>query len=71
MLDEGFLVKADLPLLLVSNVKPNYLINKLDQANEDGKIQLISFEWTLLPVEKINLLIITNRSNKTFNYENI
>ncbi len=71
MLDEGMLIKADLPLIAASTTKPKYLTAKLDEAKENGKIQLISFEWSLLPVEKINLIIVTARSNKTFNYENL
>ncbi len=68
MLDEGILHKADLPLLVVSNNKSLYLANKLDEAKESGKIQLMSFEWTVLPSENINLLIITDRTNKTFTF---
>lgn len=71
MLDEGFLTKSDLPFLLTAEKKPKFLLEKLLEAQDKGLIQLMSFEWSLLPTERIHLQIVTARSTQNFSYETV
>ena len=36
--------------------------------SKTNKFQLLEYEWILLPVERIKLTIVTDRSNKEFSF---
>jgi hypothetical protein len=40
----------------------------LQGLHSEDKLQLLSYEWQVLPIERIRIHIITNRSNKEFDY---
>jgi len=40
----------------------------LKNLSKADKIQLLEFEWTILPVEIIKINLVTNRNNKQFTY---
>lgn len=67
---EGLLSKADIKSIKQSASPSKDLEEAISILNMQGKFQLLEYEWTLLPVERIKLSIVTDRSNKefTFNY---
>jgi len=40
----------------------------LQELKQNDKIQLLEYSWTVLPVERINILIITDRNQREFSY---
>lgn len=46
--------------------KEIYII--LNALSSDGKIQLLEYEWTILPIERIKLTIVSNISYKEFTH---
>ncbi len=40
----------------------------LKELQHEEKVQLVSYEWTVLPKEYINLTIVTNSSKKEWTY---
>jgi hypothetical protein len=41
---------------------------KLSNLSKEGKLQLLEYEWNLLPVERIKISIVTDRVSKDFSY---
>lgn len=46
-----------------------HVYTKLATLSEERKIQLLEFEWSLLPTERIKLLLVTDRGMKEFTAE--
>lgn len=44
------------------------LQGKLTELSKESKFQLLEYEWTILPVERIKILIITDRNQKSFDW---
>jgi hypothetical protein len=42
--------------------------NLLSTLKSQNKLQMLSYTWSVLPVENISLLIITDRNNIEFSY---
>jgi hypothetical protein len=40
----------------------------LTQLNQVGKFQLLEYEWQVLPVERIKITIVTDRSSKILDH---
>lgn len=40
----------------------------LKQLQTDSKLQLLEYEWSLLPVENIKIFIVTDRNQAEFVY---
>jgi hypothetical protein len=48
---------------------PKELQRLLRDLSKDGsKVQLLTYEWTILPVERIKVFVITNRNSKEFTW---
>ena len=41
-----------------SNLYAQNLITKLDDLHKEGKLSLVSYEWTILPQQKLGLLLV-------------
>ena len=67
--DEGVLTRQDVNKLSSDLDPVKTLYRAMINAKKDGKLQLLSFEWTLLPHENIKLLLITNRAQREFVFE--
>jgi len=46
--------------------KEVYMI--LNTLSSEGKIKLLEYEWTMLPIERIKLTIVSNISHKEFTH---
>lgn len=42
----------------------------LRQLNREGKFQLIEYQWTVLPIENINITLVTDTAKREFTYSN-
>ena len=44
------------------------MVRILSQLEADDKLQLVSYEWVILPFEKMKLILISNSNRKEFEY---
>jgi hypothetical protein len=49
--------------------KPKALHALMKKAEKDEKLLLLSFDWILLPVERIRIRLITERNSKELTYQ--
>jgi hypothetical protein len=49
--------------------QPKQVQLMLEELKRADKIQLLSYEWVILPVERIKVLIVTDRNQKEFSYD--
>ena len=54
--------------IIVAMDKANRLQLHLANLKTTEKLQLLDYEWTILPVERISLTIVTDRSKKEFTW---
>ena len=40
----------------------------LAQLNKEDKLQLVDYEWTILPFERLKLTLVSNTGKKEFEY---
>lgn len=68
LLEEKLLDKSEATSIVSSSDVAKSLNALLHRLNELGKIQLIEYEWVILPVERIKIHIVTLLSNREFVY---
>ena len=68
LIEEKIVTDGVLANLKLELNKPRFLHDILKQAEKDDKLLLLSFDWVLLPVERMRMRLITERSNKEFAY---
>lgn len=69
LLQEYFLDKDELKAIKNSPEQARKLQAKLATLSEDRKLQLLDYEWTLLPVERIRLTLLTSTASREFTAE--
>ena len=69
LIEEKILLEGELTNLKLELNKPKFLHAILKQAEKEDKLLLLSFDWVLLPVERIRIRLITERSNKELTYK--
>jgi hypothetical protein len=45
-----------------------WLWSKLSSLSKTNKIQLLEYNWEILPVERIKIIVVTDRNNKEFSF---
>lgn len=68
LFDEKLITKEEIKDIKSTSNPSQGLHVFLAKLSSDNKIQLLEYEWQLLPVERIKLLILTDRNNKEFSY---
>lgn len=63
---EYLLDKEELKKIRSSPDQGKLLQAKMAQLSEERKVQLLEYEWTILPVERIKISIVTDRGFKEF-----
>ena len=63
---EYLLSKEELRIIGVALDQARLLQVKLASLSDERKIQLLEYEWTLLPVERIRLTLVTATGFKEF-----
>lgn len=66
LVQEFLLSKEDVKLLKVSPEQAKMLQAKLAILSSERKLQLLEYEWTLLPTERIRINIVTDHGFKEF-----
>jgi len=66
LVQEYLLNKEELKILKESSEQGKLLQAKLASLSEERKLQLLEYEWTLLPTERIKVNIVTDRGHKEF-----
>jgi hypothetical protein len=51
--------------------RPKFLHSLLLKHKQEDKIMLLDFEWVLLPIERIKITIVTERTSKSFTYNHV
>jgi hypothetical protein len=70
LLQEYLISKEELKAMKSSpSTEARLLQVKLATLSEERKIQLLEFEWTILPTERIRIFIVTDRGFKEFTAE--
>jgi 3-methyladenine DNA glycosylase AlkC len=47
---------------------PSLIVSLLDELAQTEKLQLLNYEWTILPKELLQLTIVTEQTKKQFTY---
>lgn len=68
LLGENLILKEDARVLRLNPEAAKAMQLMLAKLHHDNKFQLLEYEWTILPVERIKIHIITDRSSKEFVY---
>jgi hypothetical protein len=66
--EENLLDEVEIKAMRSSSDYPKETFLILNRLKEK-QFQLLSYEWTILPVENITVLIVTDRTQRTFKYE--
>lgn len=69
LVDEKIITKDSIKTIKSSSDHPKQVQQLLAELKSTDKIQLLEYEWQVLPVERIKLLIVTDRNTKEFAYE--
>lgn len=69
LVQEYLLSKDELKTIRNSPEQSRLLQAKLAQLKNDRKLQLLEFEWTILPVERICITLVTDSGHREFTAE--
>lgn len=48
--------------------KPKFIYTLLEELKKADRLLLLDYEWSLLPIERLKLTIITERTTREFTY---
>lgn len=65
---EKLISDVELNEFKLSADRPQWLRDKVNSLKNANKIQLLEYEWTLLPVERIKITVVTDSTMKTFRW---
>jgi hypothetical protein len=65
---EGLIDDNQIKSVSLSSDHPKEVRGILQDLKVRQKIQLLQYEWSVLPVENINITIVTDRNQKEFSY---
>lgn len=68
LLAENMITKEEIKVIRSSSEVPKRLQAHLANLSKANKLQLLEYEWTILPVERIKLVIVTDRDSREFSY---
>lgn len=68
LLSEGLIPKSEAQVLRTNPEVAKAMQLMLHRLSTSGKLQLLEYEWTVLPVERIKISVVTDRSSKEFVY---
>lgn len=68
LLTEKFITSEVVKATRISSDIPREMQKLLSTLSSTDKFQLLEYEWTVLPVERIKIIIVTDRMSKEFTY---
>jgi hypothetical protein len=66
LVEEKLATKEDVKAIQTSSHRGKAMQAFLDDLKKRELIQLLEYEWMILPVERIKILIVTSRSSREF-----
>jgi hypothetical protein len=66
--DEELISKEERRDCTLCSDKAKWLWNQLAILRDTKKIQLLEYEWVILPVERAKITIVTDRNSREFSY---
>jgi hypothetical protein len=49
-------------------LKAEVIVTALLKASDSGKLHLVDFEWSILPIERIKITVVSEREKVEFSY---
>src|ERR1035438_1673728 len=68
MLAESLITKEEIAGIKRAPDQAKVLQAHLASISKDNRIQLLEYQWDFLPVERLKVLIVTDRNSKEFSY---
>ena len=68
LIDERLIKREELIGINRPIDRAKFLVNTLNTLLKDEKVMLVDWEWNILPVERIKLLVVTDCLQKEFTY---
>lgn len=68
LLQEEVVTASIVTALRQSSDQAKDMWSTLFNLRASGKFQLLEYEWHVLPVERINITVVTDKSKKEFTY---
>jgi hypothetical protein len=68
LLNESLISNNDIQIIRRSPDSYKDIQALLSKLSTSGKLQLLEYEWTVLPVERIKIHIVTDKSSEEFTY---
>jgi hypothetical protein len=68
LMAENLMNKEERRVMLAGSAVPKSLHTFLANLSKEGKLQLLEYEWNLLPIERIKITVVTDRNSKEFTY---
>lgn len=65
---EDLLSKEEVKGIKSASDTAKALQGHLSRLSSSNKLQLLEYEWTLLPVERLKITIVTDRNSMEFSY---
>lgn len=61
----------DEDVIAISKTADKYkmIMEYILKLKQEDKIQLLTFDWVIFPIEKIRIYIVTDRNSKEFEYK--
>ena len=66
LFEESFLNSAQIKALRASSESHKEINSILCSLSKEGKFQLLEYEWSMLPIERIKITIVTDKIHKEF-----
>lgn len=67
--EEKLIDDVQIKAVKTSSEYPKEVQKMLFNLKQESKIQLLEYTWELLPVERITVLIVTDRNQRDFKYD--
>lgn len=68
LIEQKIIILQDAKGLTRDQEKAEFLYHSFKKGESIEKIQLLDYEWTILPLEQIRITCITDREKKEFTY---
>jgi len=68
LIDERMISDFEMSSLKDEADKPRLIYEYLEKLKKEEKLLLLDYEWTILPIERLKLTVVTARDSREFSY---
>ena len=68
LIDERMISDFEMSSLKDEADKPRLIYEYLEKLKKEEKRLLLDYEWTILPIERLKLTVVTARDSREFSY---